>query len=623
MRESSPLSVLGELGRELLSTEDDLNKDSTLFAEIPVDIETFLYGEEYLNLRANDENFSLSQPQLEFVDNCSRIFPEDGDVYTEGVLQVGQGAGKDTISMLTCLRLIYLLSCLESPQAFFKKGTGSSIDIINVAPTAASARNIFFSGLTNYMRESPLFQKLTNLGGSEISVSATMIEFPKHIRLISGNSEHESWQGLNAIMIVLDEIDAFKSEQEMMNDRGLRSRGADGVYNTAISLVTSRYPNVGKVLSLSWPRFRGSFIQRKFNSGLKETRTYVPCKPGGIPYSTWEFNPTVTREDLDYEYKRDVVLAMARYECNPPFAADALFKNLEEVFNCFDAYMDEFEEIKHADTKPIRSLSNMDKSKRYYIHVDLSITQANCALAITHNEKGKVVLDKLQVWSPPTGGEIDIGGVERYILALRDSGYNIVQCTYDGFQSANSLQVLTKAGVLAARKSVDRGAEAYHTLKDIVQQGLLDGYYDLELIKELLALDVLPNNKIAQRPGALKDRADAVCGAVHSAVEDSLAHGVTSMGDMNSVFHEENILNDGDITYDRVTGRILPKVNENGIIIMYDTCSVCDQPNTMEYMNDGGRTLSIEHANRSWCLNCEARQSINEDGVWVVIEWEN
>ena len=622
MQESSPWSVLGELGRELLSTENDPQKDSILFAETPVDIETFLYGDEYLNLRSNDADFTLSQPQLEFVDNCSRIFPEDGDIYNEGVLQVGQGAGKDTISMLTCLRLIYLLSCLESPQAYFKKGSGSSIDIINVAPTAASARNIFFSGLTNYMRESPLFLKLAKLGGSEISVSSTMIEFPKHIRLISGNSEHESWQGLNAIMIVLDEIDAFKSEQEMMNDRGLRSRGADGVYNTAVSLVTSRYPNVGKVLSLSWPRFRGSFIQRKFNAGLNEERTYVPCKPGGIPYSTWDFNPTVTREELDYEYKRNVVQAMARYECNPPFAADALFKNMEEVFNCFDAYMDEFEQIRHAESKPIRTLNDLEKSKRYYIHVDLSITQANCALAITHNEKGMVVLDKLQVWSPPPGGEIDIGGVEKYIVSLRDSGYNITQCTYDGFQSANSLQVLTRAGIIASRKSVDRSAEAYHTLKDVIQQGLLDGYYDLELIKELLALDVLPNNKVAQRPGSLKDRSDAVCGAVHSAIADGLAHGVTSIGDMNSVFHEETINNDGDVTFDNITGRIMPKVNENGIVIMYDTCAICNQPNTMEYMSNSGRSFR-EHATKSWCLNCDSRQYINEEGEWVLIEWEN
>ena len=55
------------------------NKDS-IFYEEPVDIETFLYHPEYLGL-----NITLSKPQLEFVDNMSRIF--DTPMFTEGVLQ--------------------------------------------------------------------------------------------------------------------------------------------------------------------------------------------------------------------------------------------------------------------------------------------------------------------------------------------------------------------------------------------------------------------------------------------------------------------------------------------------------------------------------------------------------
>ena len=153
------------------------------------------------------------------------------------------------------MRLIYLLSCLESPQSYFGKGFGSSIDIINVAPTASSARNIFFSGLIQYLENSPLFKKLEEISGEPINSNSTIIQFPKNIRLISGNSEHESWQGLNAIMIVLDEIDAFPSAQEIVTNRSLRSKGAEGVYDTAVTLVTSRFPTVGKVLSLSWPRF--------------------------------------------------------------------------------------------------------------------------------------------------------------------------------------------------------------------------------------------------------------------------------------------------------------------------------------------------------------------------------
>ena len=601
------MNTLGDLGKAFIRETTEKN----VFSEKPVDLETFLYDSEYLNLKS----LRLSQPQFDFVDNCSRIFPEDGPIYKEGVLQVGQGAGKDTVSMILCLRLVYLLSCLESPQAHFNMGDASSIDIINVAPTAQSAKNIFFSGLTNYITESPLFNKFEEMSGQEIEVSSTILEFPKHIRLISGNSEHESWQGLNAILVVLDEIDAFKSDQEMMTDRGLRSKGADGVYETAVSLVASRFPQVGKVLSLSWPRFRGSFIQKRFAAGLNERTTYVPCKEGGVPYATWDFNPQRKRSDYDDEFEKKPILSAARYECNPPYAVDALFKDIEALCKCFDSYIDEYEEIQRMGNKDIRTLGDLDKKRKYYIHVDLSLTQANCALAIVHNEGGMVKVDKIQVWEPPANGEVDIEGVQKYILALKDLGHHIEMVTYDGFQSANSLQVLTKAGMIAERKSVDRSPAAYHTLKDLVSQDLIDGYFDAELIRELLSLDLLPNEKIAQRPGMLKDRADAIAGAVHNAIEDNLAHGVTSMGDMNQIMSASNNISDGESAVD-ILGRLTPQPNKQGIIVNYDRCVSCRKPNVMEYANSGGRAATIEEASKGWCLYCGARYNKSLEGIW-------
>ena len=246
------------------------------------------------------------------------------------------------------------------------------------------------------------------------------------------------------------------------------------------------------MLSLSWPRFRGSFIQKRFLAGLQEEYTYVPCKEGGIPYASWEFNPTLTREQFDEQFKRDPVLSSARFECNPPFAVDALFKDLPTLFRCFDAYQDEMEEIQHLGDKPIRTLGSLKRDKKYYVHVDLSLTQANCALAIAHNEGERVVLDLLHVWTPPPNGEVDIEGVEDFIISLKDSGYNIELVTFDGFQSANSIQTLNKKNIIAERLSVDRSPAPYHTLKDLVAQNLMDGYYDEALIKEILALDLLP-----------------------------------------------------------------------------------------------------------------------------------
>ena len=69
------------------------------FERTPVELETFLYNPEYLNL-----SIRLSSPQLEFVESLSNIFAPTQ--YTEGVLMAGQGSGKDTCSILIGLRIM-------------------------------------------------------------------------------------------------------------------------------------------------------------------------------------------------------------------------------------------------------------------------------------------------------------------------------------------------------------------------------------------------------------------------------------------------------------------------------------------------------------------------------------
>ena len=270
------------------SNEDVPEDIFSVWEQNPVPIEEFLYGENHLNL-----SIRLSPPQLKFVDILSNIFSETP--VTEGVLMAGQGSGKDTCSIFVGLRIVYLLNCLRSPQKYFNMERNSFIDAINVAPNADLARNIYFQTLINVLKNSPLFDP-DRANSISYNATQTLINFPKNIRLISGNSENESWQGYTPILILLDEIDAFKSEQELRKSSGLRSEGAEGIYKTAKSLIQSRFPGVGRVVSLSWPRFRGSFIQRRFEAGKLEERTYVACNPDGSAFSTWDFNPSNKKE---------------------------------------------------------------------------------------------------------------------------------------------------------------------------------------------------------------------------------------------------------------------------------------------------------------------------------------
>ena len=593
----------------------------SLFEQNPVDIENFLYGENHLNL-----SIRLSPPQIDLVDNLSNIFNKP--IFTEGVLMAGQGSGKDTCSIFINLRIIYLLHCLRSPQRFFNMDTNSFIDSINVAPNADLAKNIYFSTLSNILRAAPLFEQGTPFYIPN-KMTANLVTFNKNIRLISGNSENEAWQGYTPILIVLDEIDAFKSEQEIRRSKSQRAVGAEGVYDTAKSLVQSRFPGIGKIISLSWPRFKGSFIQKRFLAGQSEKRTYVSCKPNGEPYATWDFNPSKKKEDFDDFYETDPVLAKARFECDPPFARDAFIREPLPVLRSFDAEVDpDTEDIIRVGLKPIREVGMMDKKHKYYIHVDLGLRHSNAALGIAHKDRDsdKIVLDLIQTWIPEADKEVNFKEIEDFILGLRDKGYKILSVTYDNYQSVSSLQELQSKNIPAKYKSVTRTREAYDTLKDIIYQDKLDGYFDKETIEEILGLDVVYVERVEARPGMKKDRADAVAGAIHGVLkENSIVSGMKIMGSLDPIYTnpdviaKENEENKNTNLYDPRKDFGAESVKARVVSSVPDTCTLCQRIGGVEYSDPAGnRLLDSSVAVIKVCIICGTKWNlINDD--WKIV----
>ena len=615
-------STLGSLLTDGVSSESEDNESvDSIFDQDPVDLETFLYDPDYLNL-----SIRLSPAQIDFVRNLSNIL--EPPLYTEGVLQAGQGSGKDTCSIFINLRIIYLLQCLRSPQRYFNMDENSFIDSINVAPNADLAKNIYFQTLSNIVKNAPLFQE-----GSPYYIShkmtANMVTFPKNVRLLSGNSENESWQGYTPILIVLDEIDAFKSTQELRRSKSLRSEGAHGIYDTAKSLVQSRFPGTGKIISLSWPRFKGSFIQKRFAAGKKEARTYVGCTADGDPYATWDFNPSKSKADFQDFYDTDPVLAKARFECDPPFARDAFIKDPLPVLRAFDAILDvESGEIEWLRLKPIREAASLDKKHKYFIHVDLGLSHSNAALGIAHKGDEGIVLDLVETWIPELNKEINFKEIEQFIIRLKTDGYKIVSVTYDNYQSISSLQELQKRNIPAKYKSVSRSREAYDTLKDLIYQEKLDGYFDKDIIEELLGLDLVYGDRIEPRPGMKKDRADAVAGAVHGVLkEKGVVTGIREMSNLGTLFTSPDVLErekkknaptalsdpKRDFGLDSMKDRIVSSSN--------DTCYICNRIGGLEFADSAGSRVleDSSYAESKSCIICGTKWKKSEEADWEII----
>jgi len=425
------------LGYEL---EEEPNPED-IFEEEPVPLEVFVNDRKYLNLP------KLSTVQLEFVRAGTTFYrPEThimlGDVMdnyvTELVAQWGKGGGKDHCCRIIAARGVYLVSCLKNPHEYYGMSPDSSIDIINVAYNAQQANNVYFTPFRRLIKASPWF---TDRYDDKIG----FVAFDKNVQAVSGHSDQEGLEGYNPIVAVLDEIAAFKTSYELRNKRSLRasSHSAEGIYDAMRSSVQSRFPGLGKIIMLSYPRYRGDFIQQKYAEGLHDHTVYVSFA------TTWEANPTKSKEAFADEYRRRPEQARAKYECDPPRAIDTFFKRAQKINETFDVELfedssvmledntpeDKFDYDRHpltVDGKLLASHYAPDRFPRA-IHVDAAISNDRAGIAMTHvsgwetrvidkrAENFPVVkIDMMSYWTPKPDDEIELADIRTLILELSD-----------------------------------------------------------------------------------------------------------------------------------------------------------------------------------------------------------
>jgi hypothetical protein len=388
--------------------------DDSPFEEDPVDLDTFLHDSNYL------DQPQLSQIQRDLVEAMSQIYKEEdlirimGDKegrehykkYTKGevILQLGKGSGKDHTSTIGCAYLVYKLLCLKDPARYFGKPPGDAIDIINVAINAQQAKNVFFKGFKGKVARSPWF-------AGKYDAKADNIEFDKAITVYSGHSERESHEGLNLILAILDEISGFAMDNASGNEN---AKTGEAIYKAFRASVDSRFPDYGKVVLLSFPRYPGDFISKHYDKVVAEKDVEIkkhsfiinPDLPADLPENqftieweedhiksyrtpgvfaikrpTWEANPTRSIQDFERSFVDDYSDAMQRFACMPSYITDAFFKQKEKLEQamCLHNPIDSFKRIEPA-WQP-------KEDTVYFLHADLAQKHDKCAVAISHVDK--------------------------------------------------------------------------------------------------------------------------------------------------------------------------------------------------------------------------------------------
>ena len=527
------------------------------FIETPVDVKTFVQSPEYLGQPL------LSDIQYEIVEAMSQIYRKEDLIdlmgqaeglnhfnkYTKNelILQLGKGSGKDFISTVACAYVVYKLLCLKDPATYFGKPAGDAIDIINVAVNAQQAKNVFFKGFKTKIEKSPWF-------AGRYNAKADSVEFDKAITVYSGHSERESHEGLNLLMAVLDEISGFATEVGTGNEQG---KTADNIYKAFRGTVDSRFPDLGKVVLLSFPRYQGDFISQRYESVIAEKETIerkhtfimnedLPHDDPGNQFEiswdedtilqykiprvfafkrpTWEVNPTRKIEDFKLAFYTDLGDAMMRFACMPTFASDAFFKDkakLEKVMTLRNP-VDNFRRFDES-FKP-------DPEKIYYIHADLAQKHDKCAVAIAHVDKWvniqvikdyeqvapMVIVDAVAWWEPKAEGPVNLSEVKQWIINLRRQGFNIGVVSFDRWQSFDIQQELKAVGIKTDTVSVAK--KHYEDLAMMVYEERVAIPRIPLLLEEMSELKIMKNTRVDHPRKKSKDLADAVCGAVFGAI---------------------------------------------------------------------------------------------------------
>jgi len=534
---------------------DALKSDS--FKERPVNAKAFVEGEDYLNQPP------LSQVQYDIVEAMSQIYrledvidllgEEEGRRYykkytkNEVILQLGKGSGKDFTSTVACAYIVYKLLCLKDPARYFGKPSGDAIDIINVAINAQQAKNVFFKGFKNKIEKSPWF-------AGKFYAKAESIEFEESITVYSGHSERESHEGLNLILAVLDEISGFAQEIGGGNDQG---KTADNIYKAFRASVDSRFPDLGKVALLSFPRFPGDFISQRYDAVIAEktvtNKTHkfimnpdlpedaegnsleinwdedeiVSYKYPGVfalKRPTWVVNPTRKVDDFKLAFYTDLGDAMQRFACIPTCASDALFKQREKV-RAAKTLRNPLDQFRRFDETFVP-----DPDKIYFVHADLAQRHDKCAVAIAHVDKWVsiqvikdyqqvapvVVVDAVAYWEPKVEGPVDLSEVKQWIQNLRRLGLNLGMVSFDRWQSFDIQNELKQIGIRTETVSVAK--KHYEDMAMLVyEERLAMPAIDL-LFEELTELKIMKGNRVDHPRKSSKDLADAVCGAIFGAI---------------------------------------------------------------------------------------------------------
>lgn len=541
----------------------------------PVTVEEFVKSNDFLG-----EQVSVWPTVLnDIVEiNTDQICGEE-HVY-EALLAGAIGIGKSMIGEITTLYQLYVLSCFHEPQKLFGLPTSTRITFLLQSIKPRTAIITLYKPLREKFEAMPFAKKFLSWNKnitSELRLEDNLIVAPSSANI-------NSMIGQAIVGGVIDEINFFaRVEKSTQTPDGSVFDNAEIVYKGMTRRRSSRFTtqgiSPGVIVASSSTKYKGDFTDRRSQEILSRNEPnvklfrhaqfdVVPAERFSgekfvVLYGTELYPTTVVKNDdhlkelktkylsgefreIPIEYKPDFLKdpeGALRDICGVSSGAISPFitqrhkvKQAQDLWVSLEKkrwFEKDVYVLRDGDGYPEPILQNLPvgNGNRYFAHIDLSLVKDRVGIAIVSVSGEKLVngvvypvidVDAVVGIEPDPSHHIDLSEVRRVIITLKKAGINIASCTFDGFNSADSMQLLRKIGIVSTLLSVDKTTDPYVTLKNCFYEDRISLQPHELCYEELIKLeyDATANNgkgKVDHIAVFSKDMADAVCGAVFAA----------------------------------------------------------------------------------------------------------
>jgi len=239
--------------------------------------------------------------------------------------------------------------------------------------------------------------------------------------------------------------------------------------------------------------------------------------------ASWHFNDKITFDSLADEFAKNPLLAWRNY-------GSVIYADMHGAVIDKGVFLRHVNPQRHSPWDYARNQYLPSfvgrRGAKYFMHFDLALNRDSVGIALCHRDGEIMVVDFMHQHRPRQGQDINFALLrEQYIYPLRSRNFFLACISFDGFQSAETRQVLAEKAYHTDYCSADRTKDPYDTLIELTLTHRLD-YYLLEAyIKEMEHLQLVNGLKYDHPPRfadgspGSKDVADAVACATYMALQ--------------------------------------------------------------------------------------------------------